>query len=213
MFYYSMKSKQKITKKALQNLEDFQLHWKRIRTIAEPWLLCAGAHDMPETNTDEEGSFMREKEWIAKNLIPVALTIGGNDERASIVAKGIKQLLDISTSLRDLGASTEKKKNFQAQWNYTNNRIGITLSMFEKGADVKSIRKQEETLYPTSIQKKESILSKFVGLIILILILWKTLDLAYIAMQVSKYGDKCARSSSSQAFEVDCLPNFIPFVD
>jgi len=208
-----MKSKQKMTKKSLQNLEDFKLHWKRIKAIAEPWLLCAGAHDMPETNTDEEDALAREKEWIAKNLIPVALTIGGNDERASIVAKGIKQLLDISTSLRDLGTSVEKKQNFQAQWNYTNNRIGITLSMFEKGADIKSIRKQEEALYPTSTQKKVNVLNKVVGFIVMLLVLWKMLDLAYIAMQVSKYGDKCARASSSQAFEVDCLPNFVPFVD
>ena len=78
---------------------------------------------MPDMNSDEEDSFIKEKEWIAKNLIPVSLTIGGNEERASVVAKGIKQLLDMATSLRDLGTSPDKKKNFQAQWNYTNNRI------------------------------------------------------------------------------------------
>ena len=85
--------------------------------------------------------------------------------------------------------------------------------MFEKGADIKSIRKQEEALYPTSTQKKVNVLNKVVGFIVMLLVLWKMLDLAYIAMRVSKYGDKCARASSSQAFEVDCLPNFVPFVD
>ena len=211
-----MKNKSKISKKSLEQLEDFQIHWKRIRAISEPWILCAGAHDMPDMNSDEEDSFIKEKEWIAKNLIPVSLTIGGNEERASVVAKGIKQLLDMATSLRDLGTSPDKKKNFQAQWNYTNNRIGVALSMFEKGADVKKIKKQEETLYPSTARKKdEKIGKKILMFVIYLLAFWKLLDIAYTTIQIAKYGESCAtyKNSGEKSVKTDCLPNFIPFWD
>ena len=171
---------------------------------------------MPPMDSGEEDSFIKEKEWIAKNMIEVALTIGGTEERANIVAKGIKQLLDMATSLRDLGVSSEKKKNFQAQWNYTNNRIGITLSMFEKGADVKKIRKQEETLYPTStIKENQPTIKKVFLCLVYILAFWKILDIAYTANQIAKYGDSCAtyKNSGEKSIKTDCLPNFIPFWD
>ncbi|MBC8515420.1 hypothetical protein H8D30_06160 [bacterium] len=202
---------------AKERLEEFAHHWRRLWEVAEPWVSAPGPHALPPSNADDESHFLREREWVGRHLLPVAMDIGGTPERAASVAQGIRTLLDMAVSLRDLGTKDATRGHFQAQWNHTHNRLSIALSRYEPGVDKRLIAQQESTLYPSGNPPKgilptgDNPLKRLLFGVVWVLFAWKMLDLAYIAWRFAVESSCATLAQPGTGDAADCLPGFVPF--
>lgn len=198
-------------------LEEFQQRWKRLWSVAEPWVLADQPHKTPPQSPDDEQTFMMEREWVGRHMLAVAVIVGRKKERSRRFARGVRQLLDLATSLSDLATDNPAKRNFRLQWNHTYNRLSVAISRFEPGANRKALLEQEAALYPLTDDaatppRPPSPLRRLATLLLTLLALWKILDLAYIYWRSTVV--ECARisdSDASAAMKEDCLPGFFPF--
>lgn len=196
-------------------IEEFQGHWKRLWSIAEPWLLADVPHKIPPLSPDEEHSFRMEREWIGRNVLAVALDVGRDKERSGRFARGVRQLLDLSTSLADLAGNEAKRANFRAQWNHTYNRLSVAVSRYAPGANRRRLLEQEAALYPPGEEapaRRPGPLARLFALLVGLLALWKAADLAYVAWRMSTHDCAVIGDPDEVAAEkADCLPGFFPF--